>query len=128
LGENEKIFLSGCGTIKDGKVDENFYTQYRELAQYREKIELLPEDPEDTPVKEIKPSLQNIKSAFAHIFTRKYIVVQMGCDNFCTFCLTVQARGRHRSRSVEEIFADVDEFVARGGKEVVITGINIGAW
>jgi threonylcarbamoyladenosine tRNA methylthiotransferase MtaB len=52
----------------------------------------------------------------------------MGCDNFCTFCLTVQARGRHRSRSIEEIIADVNEFVAGGGKEIVITGINIGAW
>jgi len=48
LAENEKIFLSGCGTIKDGKVDENFYTQYPELEQYKERIELLPEDPEGT--------------------------------------------------------------------------------
>ena len=111
----EKIFLSGCGTIQNGSIDDNFYMQYPELASSRDKIELLPEDPDNetsakTPSEHIK--LQSLKSTFANIYTRKYLVVQMGCDNFCTFCLTVQARGRHRSRTLEEILQEVDEFVA----------------
>lgn len=68
------------------------------------------------------------KLAGKELFTRKYMVIQTGCDNFCTFCLTVQARGRHKYRAMEEILEEVREFVAGGGKEVVFTGINLGAW
>ena len=68
------------------------------------------------------------KLAGKELFTRKYIVIQTGCDNFCTFCLTVQARGRHKWRPMEEILEEIREFVAGGGKEVVFTGINLGAW
>lgn len=62
------------------------------------------------------------------LHTKKFIVIQTGCDNFCTFCLTVQARGRHKSRSSEDIIAEINDFVASGGKEVVLTGTNLGAW
>ncbi len=56
------------------------------------------------------------------------MVIQTGCDNFCTFCLTVQARGRHKWRPVAEILEEIRAFVESGGKEVVFTGINLGAW
>jgi threonylcarbamoyladenosine tRNA methylthiotransferase MtaB len=56
------------------------------------------------------------------------MVIQTGCDNFCTFCLTVQARGRHKWRPIEEILEEIRDFVDGGGKEVVFTGINLGAW
>jgi len=68
------------------------------------------------------------KLAGKELFTRKYMVIQTGCDNFCTFCLTVQARGRHKWRPMEEIIEEVNTFVEGGGKEVVFTGINLGAW
>jgi tRNA A37 methylthiotransferase MiaB len=64
----------------------------------------------------------------SQIFTRKFLVVQTGCDNFCTFCLTVQARGRHKWRPIEEVLEEIHDFVSQGGKEVVLTGINLGAW
>jgi tRNA A37 methylthiotransferase MiaB len=53
--------------------------------------------------------------------TKKYIVIQGGCDNFCTFCLTIHKRGKHNSRPVSEILAEINEFVAGGGKEIVLT-------
>lgn len=62
------------------------------------------------------------------LHTKKFIVIQTGCDNFCTFCLTVQARGRHKSRSSEDIIAEINDFMKSGGKEVVLTGTNLGAW
>lgn len=60
--------------------------------------------------------------------TRKYLVIQTGCDNHCTFCLTVQARGSHKSRPMDEILEEIETFVQNGGKEVVLTGTNLGAW
>lgn len=62
------------------------------------------------------------------LYTRKHLVIQTGCDNFCTFCLTLQARGRHKTRDAESILAEIREYEAEGGKEVVLTGTNLGAW
>jgi tRNA A37 methylthiotransferase MiaB len=81
-------------------VDPRFFEIYSELAAYRENIEILPEDPDDfcvTPEEKKAMMITKIRSlrkiAGKELFTRKYIVIQTGCDNFCTFCLTVQARG-----------------------------------
>ena len=62
------------------------------------------------------------------IYTRKYVLIQGGCDSFCTFRLTVQKRGRHFYRSAEDIAAEIQEFAENGGKEAVLTGVNLAAW
>ncbi|MCH8518947.1 radical SAM protein [Candidatus Gracilibacteria bacterium] len=62
------------------------------------------------------------------IYTRKYVLIQGGCDSFCTFCLTVQKRGRHFYRSAEDIAGEIQEFADMGGKEAVLTGVNLAAW
>lgn len=62
------------------------------------------------------------------IYTRKYVLIQGGCDSFCTFCLTVQKRGKHFYRSAEDIAWEIQEFVDNWGKEAVLTGVNLAAW
>lgn len=58
--------------------------------------------------------------------TRYFLKVQDGCDYYCTYCTIPFARGRSRSGSVSEI-ADIARGVAaEGGREIVITGVNIG--
>ncbi|MDD2694166.1 MAG: radical SAM protein [Candidatus Gracilibacteria bacterium] len=135
LAGTEKLYLSGCGNIRDGVVDPQFFDVYSELRGFAEKIEILPEDPDDFAVtveekKEImKTKIRSLrKIAGKELFTRKYMVIQTGCDNFCTFCLTVQARGRHKWRPMEEVIEEVNTFVDGGGKEIILTGINLGAW
>lgn len=135
LSWDEKLYLSGCGNLRDGQVDPRFYEIYSELAEYQEKIELLPEDPDDLISGEDRSqrdrqekirSLSRLK--WSMLFTRKYMVIQTGCDNFCTFCLTVQARGRHKWRPQNEIIEEIREYIAWGGQEVVFTGTNLWAW
>lgn len=60
--------------------------------------------------------------------TRAFIKVQDGCDNFCTFCITRIARGKSKSQTRAEIFADIASALAGGVKEIVLTGVNLGAW
>lgn len=134
LKNDEKLFLSGCGNIRDGVVDPKFYEIYHELLPFADKIEVLPEDPSDFAMsdeekkKMMATKLRSLRAVKKQIFTRKYLVVQTGCDNFCTFCLTVQARGRHKWRPLDEILDEIHTFVHSGGKEIVLTGINLGAW
>ena len=58
--------------------------------------------------------------------TRHFLKVQDGCDYWCSYCTIPMARGRSRSGTVDEIVAQAREVAAEGGKEIVITGVNIG--
>ncbi len=60
--------------------------------------------------------------------TRAFIKVQEGCDNHCTYCLTRVARGKSRSRTLMEIKKDIRSALAGGAKEIVLTGVQMGAW
>jgi threonylcarbamoyladenosine tRNA methylthiotransferase MtaB len=60
--------------------------------------------------------------------TRAFIKVQEGCDNRCTYCLTRVARGRSQSRSLGEVKRDVRAAIAGGTREIVLTGVQLGAW
>ena len=58
--------------------------------------------------------------------TRYFLKVQDGCDYWCTYCTIPRARGRSRSSSIAEIVAQARDVASQGGKEIVITGVNIG--
>lgn len=58
--------------------------------------------------------------------TRFFLKVQDGCDYFCTYCTIPFARGRSRSGKISELVALAREAAEAGGKEIVITGVNIG--
>ena len=58
--------------------------------------------------------------------TRYFLKVQDGCDYFCSYCTIPFARGRSRNGRIEEIVAQAKQAAAEGGKEIVITGVNIG--
>ncbi|MCP9234772.1 tRNA (N(6)-L-threonylcarbamoyladenosine(37)-C(2))-methylthiotransferase MtaB [Lewinella sp. JB7] len=58
--------------------------------------------------------------------TRSFLKVQDGCDYKCTFCTIPLARGASRSSTVEQIVSDAEAIAARGVKEIVLTGVNIG--
>ncbi len=73
--------------------------------------------------------------------TRAFIKVQDGCDNHCTFCITTLARGKGRSRSIDEVVSEIKLLLGEtnsaagegsepndGVKEIVLTGVHLGSW
>lgn len=60
--------------------------------------------------------------------TRAYIKIQDGCNQFCSYCIIPYTRGRIRSRSLEDVVAEVKRIVANGYKEVVLTGIHLSSY
>ena len=58
--------------------------------------------------------------------TRYFLKVQDGCDYYCSYCTIPIARGRSRCDSVESLVADARRVADEGGKEIIITGVNIG--
>jgi threonylcarbamoyladenosine tRNA methylthiotransferase MtaB len=58
--------------------------------------------------------------------TRSLVKIQEGCRDFCSFCVVPYTRGPGRSRTVDEILAEVKDKAARGHQEVVLTGTKLG--
>jgi threonylcarbamoyladenosine tRNA methylthiotransferase MtaB len=59
---------------------------------------------------------------------RQFVKVQDGCDDYCTYCIVPFARGHSLSRPADAIVAEVQTLVARACREIVLTGVQIGAY
>ncbi|MDE5661619.1 MAG: tRNA (N(6)-L-threonylcarbamoyladenosine(37)-C(2))-methylthiotransferase MtaB [Muribaculaceae bacterium] len=79
-----------------------------------------PEVPEAKELRDFMPSCSRGDR------TRYFLKVQDGCDYWCTYCTIPKARGRSRSGSIEQIVEQARKAAAEGGREIVITGVNIG--
>ena len=60
--------------------------------------------------------------------TRAVIKVQDGCNQFCSYCIIPYARGRVRSRKIENVVKEIERIAQKGIKEVVITGIHLASY
>jgi threonylcarbamoyladenosine tRNA methylthiotransferase MtaB len=60
--------------------------------------------------------------------TRPNLKIQEGCSNRCTFCVIPTTRGNSRSLTPDKVLGQITRFVAAGGKELVLSGINLGRW
>ncbi len=60
--------------------------------------------------------------------TRAFLKIQDGCNYVCSFCIIPFARGRSRAISISDAISQAKELVAKGFKEIVLTGVNIGEY
>lgn len=60
--------------------------------------------------------------------TRAFLQIQNGCNSFCSYCIVPYARGRSRSVSPDEVMQGVKDLSDNGFKEIVLTGIHLGAY
>ncbi|MEP0191300.1 MAG: MiaB/RimO family radical SAM methylthiotransferase [Erythrobacter sp.] len=60
--------------------------------------------------------------------TRAFIAVQNGCDHACTFCVIPQGRGKSRSLSIAQALREIEQHLALGAKEAVLTGVDLTSW
>lgn len=79
------------------------------------------------PAKEIKYCQNHIKKKTS-FHTRAWVKIQDGCNHFCTYCKVPYVRGRERSRKFEDIEKEIRYLNHKGTKEIVLMGINLGAY
>ncbi len=60
--------------------------------------------------------------------TRAYLKIEDGCDRFCSYCIISYARGRVRSKSIEDICSEVNALSQKGYTEIVLVGINLSKY
>lgn len=118
LGSNEKAdlvqFLSDAWTAKETAAEQEVDTGAADgaLHQYH--------SVRTKQIKSFAPSCSRGNR------TRYFLKVQDGCDYFCTYCTIPYARGLSRNPTVASLVEQAEKAAAEGGKEIVITGVNIG--
>ncbi|MGB9619914.1 MAG: tRNA (N(6)-L-threonylcarbamoyladenosine(37)-C(2))-methylthiotransferase MtaB [Armatimonadota bacterium] len=73
-------------------------------------------------------SIPDAMRVLPRLRTRAVVKVQDGCDQFCSYCIVPHARPGKRSRPVEDIVSEIEALAQFGYKEVVLTGIRLGAY
>jgi len=71
-------------------------------------------------VKEFRPSCSHADR------TRVFLKIQDGCDYYCTYCAIPFARGHSRSANIAQTVAAAEQAIAKGAREIILTGVNIG--
>ncbi|MDR2057607.1 MAG: tRNA (N(6)-L-threonylcarbamoyladenosine(37)-C(2))-methylthiotransferase MtaB [Dysgonamonadaceae bacterium] len=91
-----------------------------------EKMNILKHLEEKIAVSPIKNVRTFIPSCSSDDRTRHFLKVQDGCDYYCSFCTIPFARGRSRNGTIAELVQMAETAGREGGKEIVLTGVNIG--
>ncbi len=81
---------------------------------------------EDTEKTEDTENMAFVPSCACGDRTRYFLKVQDGCDYFCTYCTIPFARGRSRNGTIASLVEQAEEVARKGGREIVLTGVNIG--
>lgn len=121
----KKVYLTWCWAFsKNWEIDISwFYTAYPSLLEYKENIILLPENPDNNIIWWNTENLEE-KS----LYTKSFVIVQLGCDSNCSFCITVKKRWKHKNKSVNDVIEEIKKLEKKWVKEVVLTWINLAAW
>lgn len=116
LGSNEKAdliqFLSDAWTAKESDAEHMQQTGQDSLHRYY--------SVKTKNIKSFAPSCSRGNR------TRYFLKVQDGCDYYCTYCTIPYARGNSRNPTISSLVAQAEQAAAEGGKEIVLTGVNIG--
>ncbi|WP_410208128.1 tRNA (N(6)-L-threonylcarbamoyladenosine(37)-C(2))-methylthiotransferase MtaB [Fusobacterium sp.] len=116
LLEMEEIDYVIGNTYKNGIV--NFIKDIENRTMEREKNDNIFDEHEYT----------EYEFATLREMSRAYVKIQDGCNNFCSYCKIPFARGRSRSRKKENVLKEIVKLVAEGFKEIILIGINLGAY
>lgn len=148
---NAKVLVTGCYAESDRAAIEKipgvtFVFGNREKADFQDYLDVLNAElpssteeasPSPHPLLSIEPVQHDAIREHARFSkgvsnagkrTRALIKVQDGCSAFCTYCIIPYVRGRMTSRPVEDIAQEVHRIADSGIKEVVITGVHLGAY
>jgi len=107
LKEGKKIYLTGCLTEKN-----NIEKKFENVNVVKKEFFLKIKD--------------KISSFNGH--TRCFIKIENGCENFCSYCIVPFVRGKVKSRREKDIIEEVKCLAEKGYKEIVLTGIDFGAY
>ena len=123
-----KIFVTGCCAVfeEDVKALKEMSEVYRVVLN-KEKMTLPSEVSSVFRFSaESAPARERVSGFDSH--TRAFLKIQDGCDQTCSYCKVNLVRGPSRSKEKNEIIEELKSLIGSGYKEIVLTGICLGAW
>jgi threonylcarbamoyladenosine tRNA methylthiotransferase MtaB len=125
---NAKIVVTGCYVEKDSS-DVSFMPGVAHIVRNSEKPRIadILNDVRST-MYEVRNDSAQLKITDFKDHTKAFVKVQDGCDNFCAYCKVPLVRPTLSSRPIREITEEVAVLAGKGFKEMVLTGICLGAW
>lgn len=131
-----KVIVTGCYAQTNSKeLLEMEEIDYVVGNRYKKGIVNFIEDIENRTMERLKndnifDEYEYTEYEFATLreMSRAYVKIQDGCNNFCSYCKIPFARGKSRSRKKDNILREIEKLVAEGFKEVILIGINLGAY
>lgn len=136
VNPNSKVIVTGCYAQTNSKeLLEMEDIDYVIGNKYKKGIVNFVDDIENRTMERLKndnifDEYEYTEYEFATLreMSRAYVKIQDGCNNFCSYCKIPFARGRSRSRKKESILKEIKRLVSEGFKEVILIGINLGAY
>lgn len=123
-----KLVLSGCYATLNREEAEGLGVDLVVANENKAKLIDIAKDELDLPVMPAFSTDPGESALFRLGRQRAFVKVQDGCRYRCTFCIVTVARGEERSRSIDEIVAEIDDLHAQGVQEAVLTGVHLGGY
>lgn len=119
-----KIYVTGCASSTDTErlseiVGVDFIVTDKDHLVKEIKI-----NHQDEVQDILSPHSNQLKSSH----TRAYLMIEDGCENFCSYCIIPYTRGKVKSIPFEELKEEIDSLIKNNIKEIVLTGINLGMY
>ncbi|MEW6087306.1 MAG: tRNA (N(6)-L-threonylcarbamoyladenosine(37)-C(2))-methylthiotransferase MtaB [bacterium] len=128
INPRAKIIITGCCASLIDPLSVDLILNNKQKTKIADYVYKLQKDaPSKTfSGKENTVFFPSFKTFFEH--SRAFIKIQDGCDVSCSYCIVPQVRGKSQSQKEDEILEQAKIFINRGYKEIVISGVNIGAY
>ena len=121
VAADEIAKIEGVSLIVGTKERKNIVTLVETVLKEHQPLQVV-EDVMDYHEFEDIPLLNNPDR------TRAFLKIQDGCSNFCTYCIIPYTRGPLKSRKLDSILNEAEKLLESGFKEIVLTGIHLGAY
>ena len=137
MNPNAVVVAAGCYVQAQGAKADDCIDIIIGNNKKKDLITIL--DEHFTKIEEKEPQVELIDIAHTHEYeemrvsrqaehTRANVKVQDGCNQFCSYCIIPYARGRVRSRKMEDVLAEVHTLASNGYQEIVLTGIHLSSY
>jgi threonylcarbamoyladenosine tRNA methylthiotransferase MtaB len=128
LINSKKIILTGCDLKINSKIYQEKFKDILILKDISKVIEYFKELNCEPGLPGLGSGYTGLESFKGNIRTRKYVSIQNGCDTFCSYCIVPFVRGKSVSRDLKEIIKEIQQAEQNGYQEIVLSGINLGAY
>lgn len=112
LESGKEVWITGCAVKKDSELSE-----LKGVKIFRDKKNLMHSR---------LAGIDTITGFNGH--TRAFVKIEDGCENFCAYCIVPYVRGPVKSRCEGEILSEIQSLACSGYKEIVLTGVDLGAY